>query len=254
MRRIELEEYLRGVVPSEMPHAFPPAALEAQAIAARTYAVAEGIDNGTRVLARTVADQVWRGPKSHRASTDAAIEATRGLVLWDGDRVARIRFHADCGGMTAREEDVFSTDEVPHSEAREETFCEDGPRHRYRVKISAARIARAARRLGFRGALRSIAVEETDVSGRAYSLVLSGPSRTVRVRGNAFRLAVGPALLPSTRFSVERAGANFVFEGTGFGHGVGLCQWGARGRAEAGETAEEILSFYYPGAFLGPLP
>ena len=103
------------------------------------------------------------------------------------------------------------------------------------------------------GTVRSIEVSERTASLRATVVTVRGSSGVTRLRGNDFRRMVGYDTLKSTLFAVAVDGAVARFAGRGYGHGVGMCQWGAKGMAEQGATARQILDFYYPGAVLGSL-
>lgn len=262
IRTLELEEYLRGVVGAEMPSDFPWEALKAQAVAARTYALERHLSSGGGPLAVTVSDQVYLGPAAYSDTIDRAVEATRGEVLYFEGRLAPVRYHADCGGATSNGEPVFGDTSLPHlagvSDVRPGTtahYC-TGPRHTWEVEIPGAVVRRAAHLLGLSGAVRAVAAAETDAAGRWLRVRLESARDSVVVLGNDFRLAVGPFRLPSMKLDRavrERNGDSFRFAGGGFGHGVGMCQWGAKGRAEAGYTAEAILRAYYPNAVVAPL-
>ena len=126
----------------------------------------------------------------------------------------------------------------------------------WRYEITGARLSDALGRDGgpqVGSAATRVEVSARDSAGRALQVVVTG-RRTVTLRGEAFRSAVnavaGPLAIRSTWFTVTRTGGRFVFEGRGFGHGVGLCQTGALARARAGQSTRDILAFYYPGAVI----
>lgn len=240
---LPLEDYLRGVVPREMPVSGGHLeALRAQAVASRTYAVrnlgrraALGFD-----LWATVEDQVYGGASAETALADLAVATTSGVVLVDGSGPIRAYYHGACGGRTASIADVWGETEPPAYLLGVDDLDESG------VPFCAA-----APRLAWTETYPFLAVEvlDRDPSGRVRAL---GIGDTV-VAGDAIRRAIrrpGGGILRSTRFEVRRAGGAVVLEGAGNGHGVGMCQWGAIGRARRGASHEEILRHYYPGTRL----
>jgi len=254
---LPLETYLRGVIPAEMPPSAPPDALRAQAILARTYALkcrgryqAEGYD-----LRDTLDSQVYGGVEVERGTTDAAVRETAGLVLTRGGQLIRANYYADCGGVTApgEREDDFPPSVVDAPKEGGPAYCARGTYHVWTLTVGVEEIAMrldASIREAL-GPLREIAVLETDTTGRARRVQIVGEQGVHEMTGSAFRLLLGSTRLRSTLFTVERdiTGA-FVFQGRGYGHGRGLCQWGAMGMAAEphGRSFRDILAHYYPGA------
>lgn len=263
---VPLEEYVLATALSEVsPVNEAPATttriFEVQAIIARTYVVAHlrrHADEGFDVCDTTHCQIYQPGRISTSRFADAAraaVETTRGVVLTYGDRPAEALFHADCGGHTASASDVWGGPAVPYLVGESDEVPDDTHRT-WQVSLGADRLrealaTRTRAELGRR--LRDIRVSERDESGRAEAIALEG-DHTVTVRGESFRAAVtrefGPQALQSTHFDVTRSGGNFVFNGRGYGHGVGLCQVGAAARARRGESIDEILAAYFPGASL----
>jgi stage II sporulation protein D len=261
---VPLEDYVLATALSEVsPVNEAPATtgrvFEVQAVIARTYVVAHlrrHADEGFDVCDATHCQlyQPGRIATSRFANAArAAVAATRGEVLLYGDRPAEALFHADCGGHTASASDVWGGPSVPYL-IGESDQVPDETHRTWQTSLSADRLrdALATRtRLQLGPRLRDIRVSERDESGRAEAIDLQG-DHSVTVRGESFRAAVtrefGPQALQSTHFDVTRTGGNFVFSGRGYGHGVGLCQVGAAARARRGESVDEILAAYFPGA------
>jgi stage II sporulation protein D len=186
----------------------------------------------------------------------AAVEATRGTAIFDGDRPASALFHADCGGHRAAASDVWGGSAGAYLSGGPDPLP-SGERHLTwhfaidREKLRAALNANPRTAVGSR--LDTIDVQSRDRSGRARLVVLNG-ERAPLVRGEDFRasmsVALGPRAIRSSRFEVRRAGTTFIFDGEGFGHGVGLCQRGAVVRSVAGQSVKSILQFYFPGTTL----
>lgn len=260
---VPLEDYVLATVLAEVAPPAEPAAVarrifEVQAIVARSYATArlgrhraEGFD-----LCDTTHCQVY-DPARIRTSkltpiAREAVQQTAGQVLSYANRPAEALFHADCGGATASAEAVWGGRSVPYLLPRQDDL--DPSVHRRWKWSAAAGALRSAlagdTRTDVGRSLSGITVTTRDESGRARQLTLEGDTpRTVR--GEDFRTAIVRALgirtIQSTRMSVTRSGSTYVFEGSGFGHGVGLCQAGAAARARRGETTAQILAAYFTG-------
>lgn len=252
---LPLEEYLLGVVPLEMPSRFPAEALRAQAIAARSWSVrnrgkheADGAD-----YCDTTHCQVYAGVLAERESTTQAVRDTAGLILVNAGAPVDGVYTADCGGQPALE----NRTDAPPSDRNEsgEDYCAANPRHRWTLRVPLLQVWQLA---GGKDSLQEspngnveVLTAQRDASGRVVTLRLRWGEQAVEVAGARLRQALS---LPSTLFEVWVEGVNLlVFEGRGAGHGRGLCQWGAAGRARAGQKAEQILQFYYPGAQIVPL-
>jgi stage II sporulation protein D len=284
---LPLDWYLRGVVPLEIggPRAGnEQAAVEAQAIAARSYAVVrlaatEGGSsrNASYDLLASVADQVYGGADAERPFSDQAVARTVGLVLRYGGRVVSAPYHSTCGGETAAPDEVWRagnepflqrvSDRIPGTADR--FYCDISPRFSWTRTFTAAELDAAVSAYlagyttvppGGAGHIRDAVVESRTPSGRVARLVLAAERGNFGLRGNDIRYvmrAPGGEILNSTYFSLQtesrRDGglARLVVKGNGYGHGIGMCQWGAIGRARAGQSARAILATYYPGTTVG---
>ncbi|RMF13965.1 MAG: SpoIID/LytB domain-containing protein [Candidatus Dadabacteria bacterium] len=239
---LPLDDYLVGVVGTEMAWSWPTEALKAQAVASRTYLVYQllrqrGDAHDGWDLRGDVYDQAFR-PRSH-PKTIAAVADTHGeLILWRG-APARVFFHADNGGISEDPRFVWQV-RLPYYEIRQDPFSNRVPAWTATVSL-----ATVARRLHLPPA-RKLRVQR-DPSGRVAGIVWSGGNSEKRISGNDFRLAVGPRLVRSLLFDVHLRQGALHFSGHGYGHGVGMSQWGARTMAERGMSYQEILAYYYPG-------
>ena len=285
---LPLEDYLRGVVPMEIGdrRANEQAAVEAQAIAARSFAVTRLVTaragNGRSRhfdFVSTVSDQVYGGRDAERPGADAAIVATAGLVLLARGRVVTAPFHSACGGETAAAEEVWRTNGEPHLRRVSDRipgtnryYCDIAPRFAWTRLLSGSELDEVVRRYlrtvadvgrDGPGRVRALGVEGRTPSGRVAHLALRAEHGTYRVRGNDARSVLRTSSgepLNSAYFSVTTEAASagriarVVISGNGYGHGVGMCQWGAIGRARAGQDVGTILRTYYPGTALGPMP
>jgi stage II sporulation protein D len=265
---VDIEDYLIGVVAAEVPSSFAPAALAAQAIAARTYAWYQKLTVG-RSRDWDVTDsesyQVYIGVQSDARAAPAAraVRETRGLVCtWDspeGPRVFPTYYSSTCGGCTrvARvrsNEPAFS----PLCGGVLCDYCRHSPVYRWEPlrldkSVVTAKLRRQYPLFSSIGQIEAIEVVES-VQGRPVRLkLLDGRGRSIDLDAEDFRLSLDSSgrLLKSTYCVPVSQGATFVFtEGRGFGHGVGMCQYGADGMARAGKTPGEILRHYYPSTEL----
>lgn len=245
---LDVEEYVRGVVPVEMPSAWPDEALRAQAVIARTYAIARLRSAGDYDLCATTACQVYGGASVETARADAAAAATRGIIASYGGRPARTVFHADSGGYTASAREVWGQD-VPYLVARPDPGSRS-PRSPWKVLPTAATVVSAVARFAPQvGELRALWVSARTESGRVDGLALQGDRGTASLAGQTARDFTRALGAQSTLLAVTSY-APLTLEGTGWGHGVGLSQWGARSLALAGWTYDQILAYYYPGVGL----
>ncbi|MEO6775302.1 MAG: SpoIID/LytB domain-containing protein [Kofleriaceae bacterium] len=283
------DKLLAGIVPAEMYPDAPAAALEAQAIAARTELLQKiGHRSLTDpfLLCSTQQCQVYAGAGKEDPRTTRAIENTHGIVLLrDGGGLVDIRYSASCGGHTEDNDAIWGGEPDPSlrgqrddpkaqmtriTDANLDDFLEQrGAWHdadawcarakgakakfRWTETIDAAELtARVSVEYPEVGHIKTLAPRLRGSSGRIRTLAIIGDKATVEVTGDLHirRLLGG---LKSTLFEVKREGAMFVFRGAGFGHGVGMCQLGAIGMAEAGKAREQILGHYYRGTHLHKL-
>jgi stage II sporulation protein D len=258
INEVDVEEYLYGVVRSEMDPRWPVEALRAQAVAARSLAAvgsgrfaAEGYD-----VRSTTDSQVYGGIAAEDPRTTAAVDATRGaVILYDG-RPAFAAFHADSGGATESSEFVWGS-VVPHLRGVADPYSSDAANHQWSVRLDFAAIETQLQRAGRPVAgLQRIEIGGTSPSGRVMTVRLLTSDGVVEMRGSDFRAAMGLSVVRSTLFTARSTPGEPSVEmsGRGSGHGVGMSQWGARGQALAGRGYAEILRFYYTGVSLGPRP
>ncbi len=239
-----LEDYLVGVIGSEMPNSFPSEALKAQAIAARTYALNKKLEQYGQPyhLGSSVISQVYKGLDVEDPRTREAVEATRGLVMTWQLQPIEAYFHASCGGRTESGGDALGRD-LPYLQPVD-CPCGRLPTSHWTLNLKQADL----KALG--GAKASaIKVQGRSSTGRARRVEVGARS----LDAVTFRERIGYMKLKSLHFEIEKSGDGWKVEGSGFGHGAGLCQWGARVYAEKGWDFRKILSHYYPGVELQSL-
>ena len=255
---VALEPYVASVVAGE--YGFDDLeGNKAQAVAARTYLLRTLQDKGAdHILPDHVGAQVYRGAGWVTPQTRRAAEATRGEVAVFEGAPIRAVYHASSGGHTAANETVWqAAGALPYLRARPDPYDDASPHHGWRISLDRSELLdRLSERYGFR--VRGFRVAERSSGGRAERIELlrrGGPSTLIS--GNDFRLfanrQAGGRGLRSTLFEADRQGDRYVFEGSGYGHGVGMSQHGARAMAQAGKSYREILAFYYPGVRLASL-
>lgn len=284
VNRVPVEDYLRGVVPIELGTRQPrdQAALEAQAIAARSYAyirvpsdAAIEPRSGWHMVA-SVQNQVYAGLDVEAPIVNEAIDHTAGLIIRYNGLLVDAPYYSSCGGRTAAPKESWrDVREEPYLPSVDDTdprtgrpYCDIAPRNHWTEEFDEAQLSEAVRRAlvaaGARdprpGVMTAMRVEGRTASGRATALVLRTDRGEVTVRNNEIRNVLRNtrgAILSSTYFSIDRESrarghlSGVTLRGHGNGHGVGMCQWGAIGRSRAGLDARTILRHYYPGTVVG---
>jgi stage II sporulation protein D len=267
VREVALEDYvgttaLSEVHPDNNDGGVAERMFELQAVIARSYAVtnrgrhaAEGFD-----LCSTTHCQLYEPARLRTSRWAAAARGgarrTSGEVLWFAGGPARALFHADCGGHTSGATAVWGGLAPAYLSGVSDEGPACGAHNTWTFEIRAAAIRSALNadpRTAVGAKLDRIEVAGRDSAGRAEKILLRG-SRTFVIRGEVFReivtRAAGARSLRSTRFTIKQSGDTFAFAGTGFGHGVGLCQAGALARLKAGASVEDVLEHYFPGTSL----
>lgn len=250
INEIPVDDYLKGVLPWEANPKWKPEALEAQAIISRTYALFNAIlrkDEPYDVVS-DVKSQVYEGKRLEHPATDKAIEQTRGQILVTGEKIFPAYFHSTCGGATTRADLAWDVEQNPSLMGVQCGFCEQSKHYRWKETFTTADIESRLKRKGVKiGKIKNITRDDIDASGRARSFVFDDGKQKVKIHSNDFRLWMDPFRFKSTFItSIDKNGKNFLFSGKGWGHGVGLCQYGMKRLAELGYSTKEILQYYYP--------
>jgi stage II sporulation protein D len=246
INRLPLETYLLGIIGSEMSPEWPIEALKAQAVAARTYAMQRHMmmraANKPYDLESSVISQVYKGAERIRPSVIRAVKETRGEVVAHRHGLAEALFHSTCGGKTASAKSAFGR-EVAYLSPRTCKWCRDSTRYSWKLEMPLAQVASKLGRY-LKGA------DDLERKDGASSVTLKAKRTEKKISPRQVREALGYTTLYSERFTAETKGKKVEIHGSGFGHGVGMCQWGARGMAVEGKTYREILEHYYFGAGL----
>jgi stage II sporulation protein D len=279
VNRVRMDDYLRGVVPLEIGTSAnsDAAAVEAQAVTARSYAVTHlGGARRPYDMTATVQDQVYGGADAESSVGNLSVAATEGLVLLYNGAVVNAPYHANCGGSTAEPQDSWRasaepflqrvSDQIPGTNRY---YCDQAPRFRWTRTFTGDELRQAIGRYvrtlpggaGGIGSITNVSVTSVTSAGRVGTLTVDTDRGRWALRGNEVRSALrspGGELLYSTYFSVDavagRGGVqSLTLRGGGNGHGVGMCQSGAIGRARAGQDFRTILRTYYPGTSVGTI-
>lgn len=262
---LDLEKYLTGVLPSEMPAHWPVEALKAQAVASRSYAVALAYERRHQDfdVESSVLDQVFDltnkvGASARlQAKVAQVVRATAGQVILNAKgQVIKAHYHADCGGQTEWARNVWG-DLGPETGVAQDALCPLSPWAHWRYKMTRQELRQAVEAtfaLAPHVGLMSLAIVGRTPSGRVaqVDLVFSDHQRR-RVSAHEFRRMVGFTKLKSTNFQFHWNGNQVTISGRGHGHGVGLCQHGTRALAERGVEYRQILHNYYPLTKIGKL-
>lgn len=250
---LDIEEYLTGVLSKEMDALWPEEALKAQAVVSRTFAVymrEESRKQGLKYdIENSIYHQVYNANNS--AKIKKTVRETEGEILTYEGNLVQVFFHSNCSGKTAKTSDVWGG-ALLHLSSVNDPFCVDTPYSDWKKTFHQNNLSKI---FGIT-AIEKIVVEERDATGRVTSLRLTGKDgNIICLTGHRLRMIVNqgkgvlfqsPDIIPSANFNVRKEGDYFVFTGKGYGHGVGMCQWGAKKMAEDGYNYLQILKHYFP--------
>ncbi len=252
---VDLEDYVKGVVPAEMNSGWHLEALKVQAVAARTYVVYQRMMNGGRdydVLA-TAQDQVYQGRRGVDQRIHEAVEATRDLVLTYQDVPILAAFSSTAAGPTEDAINVWSKD-LPYLKGVECPFDRNSPHFEWQASFTLEDLEAALQSQGRPvGTIASFTPYAYSRAGRVTKIRVLHSHGELILRGEELRRAVGYQVIRSTQFEIDSVGREVLLSGRGAGHAVGLCQWGTKELAELGYSFHSILYYYFPGTILQPL-
>lgn len=308
---VSMEEYLYGVVPSEMPSTWPQEALKAQAVCARSYALIKagygGESNAKKgyKIVDTVSSQVYKGYLAESVMANKAVDATKGEMVCYNNKVVAAYFYSTSGGRTESAAEVWAA-ELPYLQSVPDTFEQDAARLVWQETLTLEQIKKALAGQGIPFEVEDLQVSMYTKTGRVHALNLLGGNRSLKLQGTTIRTVLN---LNSTKFKIVRQGdtpdevsvlsadgmenrrisnmyiasadgvskapdelgqyivqsadnlwnyprsapqssKELLFAGMGYGHGVGMSQYGAKGMAEAGYTYKEIIEYYFTGAYV----
>jgi stage II sporulation protein D len=256
VNELPLEEYVAGALKAEASEKWPIEMLRAQAIVVRTYAAYQRRLNAAKpyhIVASTTHQQYAGRVADGSLIWDAARDTSGQVLLWEGQLFPAF-YHTDSGGYTEDPRNVFAARNMPPLRPVRHTFATGSPSSHWNLDLRLSDLSEALRRGGMSvGDVIGLEVMERSPSLRVVELLVRGTNGTARLRGADFRRLLGYDTLKSTLFAVAVDDEYARFSGRGWGHGAGLCQWGAKGMADQGYTAAQILAFFYRGATLSTL-
>ncbi len=249
---LPLEPYLEGVVAKEMTTAFELPALQAQAVAARSYAYSLLMSSAHKPwdVTTSIATQAYGGADAANVLTRLAVATTRGQILSYDGRPVQAFFHSHSGGTLEDDAEVWNSDQ-PYYKAQRDSPSLIYRHGLWRFRVTGKELASILRKQGYPvGSVSTVRALTRSDSGRMAIVRIMTDQGPLDIKANALRLMLGPNRMKSTLCNVERQMWDFVFTGKGHGHGVGMSQWGAQAMSENGSSYKTILRHYYPGTRL----
>lgn len=252
IREMDIETYLQGVLAGEMKNDWPMEALKAQAILARTFVLKFCTEKESKYAGADISTDIEEAQAYDATGVNERIEQavaeTRGMILSYNNELPYAWFHAHSGGMTARAEEGlnYKGGDAGDTRVTEGKESEQAPEEArsWAAAFTGEEMIQALKSMGIKeiNEIESIEIGETGESGRATTLLINRQS----VNAPDLRIALGSSKMRSTLLtSLKMQDGKIYMEGKGYGHGVGMPQWGAYGLAENGKTAEEIVSCYF---------
>lgn len=254
----DLENYLLGVLPYEMSPSWPLEALKAQAVAARTYTLMQlnGKKKADFDLYNDVRSQMYKGAGKTYDSVQKAVEQTRGQTLTYQGQPFHTYYHANCGGGTD-DAKIWTGSKGPTPKPLTGASCgydKKSKSYSWSNTVPLASINKFAAANGLKGGVTKIKIAERTHTKRAETLEFITSKGKKTLSCAKFRLAVGSSLLKSCKITdINKNNRGFAFQGRGYGHGIGMCQDGAKGMAEADKNYKKILAHYFPSSKLTAL-
>ncbi len=251
VNQIDVEDYLYGVLYHEVGSWWPMESLKAQAIAARTYALHQKQFTAARKfdVYNNQSSQMYGGADSERSRSNHAVDETRGEVLTYQERIFPAYYHATCGGVTRDASELWKVKLPPLEGGIRCEYCWFSPHFSWHAKVTTREMEGILKKQGvWVGAIHEMEVISRSPSDRVLTAKVVGAEGSKIISAKDLRLWVGSSVVRSENFEVHQRRGKIVFDGKGWGHGVGMCQWGALGQSMIGKKYQEILQFYYPGS------
>jgi len=250
---VDLEEYLYGVVPNEIPVSWSDEVIKAQSVVARTFALSRksNLSDSFYDLDDSTFSQVYGGYSKENERINSLVDRTKGEILYYAGEPALAYYHSTCGGKTESSENIWGKD-IPYLKTVQCNWCKNSPYFEWQLEISSQRLVEILKKIGKNFDSRNISVKIIDKnsSGRVANLEFFDNSQSIVMKANNFRNLVGTSELKSLNFIVTKRNNLFLFKGYGWGHGVGMCQWGAKNMSDQGIDYRRILQYYFRGVKL----
>jgi stage II sporulation protein D len=246
INELPLEEYVKNVVNAEVGSNWDMEALKVQAVISRTYALYQKNKNGTNGnydLTSSVLHQVYKGSSTDTRISYAVMNTESEVLTYNGDPIEAF-YHSTSGGKTEDPQEVFGKS-YPYLKPVESN-SEISPYWIWERRIPAEEIEKALQV----NSIKDIQIDSYTSTQRVKTVTVIHDEGSLNVKTTDLRKILGWNRLPSTNFTISRDNGNYVFDGKGYGHGVGLCQWSALEMSKEGMTYKEILDYFYPGTKL----
>jgi len=262
---LPMETYLAGVIGNEMSRKWPREALKAQSVAARSYALARmghADKTGRRFdVTATQSDQVFKARDINNEYLRSITEETRGIVLWKNGQVVPAFYSSTCGGVLRTAAAAGLSNDYPIKECINDNYCKISPFRSWQVTLplstidkkiglvkSSGKSKKRRHAISHGVGLKEVSVKERDSAGYAEKLLLTlNDGSKKEMKAESFRYRVGSMQIKSLLFNLEVSNGQLIVRGNGFGHGVGMCQYGAFEMSKKHKNYRSILSKYYPG-------
>ena len=252
VNEVDIEDYLKGILPKEANSAWPIEALKTQAVISRSYVLKnlkkhskDGFD-----VCSTIHCQVYGGASAETKNCNQAVVETFAEVVVYDNKIAQTLFHSSCGGHTEDPKYVWNwtTKTPPYLKGLKDKYCKDNPNQNWTCTIKENIIREKLTKAGYKiGKIKDITTHGKTVGLAKEQVVIKHAKGTLKLNSYKFRTTVDPWLIKSTMInSIKKQKDSFVFTGNGWGHKVGLCQWGSKFMADKGFSYKQILQFYYP--------
>lgn len=253
---LNVEEYLMGVVPNEMSPSWNIEALKAQAVAARSFAYSnysKFTPYGFNLTPDT-RSQMYKGYNSENERSNQAVAQTKGVVGYYNGKIAQLIYNASSGGRTESSANVWGGN-IPYLVAQNDPYSVNNPYQNWTFSMTGTEIENLMRARGKNiGKLVGIRLDEVSPSGYILKITFLGDKSNVTYYKDNIRASLGYSKLKSLYFNVSATYNNtYIFTGNGYGHGVGMSQYGAKTMADSGYNYKSILLFYYPNISLGQI-
>ena len=246
---IKTEKYLEGVINAEINSNWPVEAVKTQAVIARTYALHHYIQrrNSKWHISDTESDQVYKGDTVSDERAYQSVLQTEGQIIKNEHGIIEAFYHSNSGGHTEDTVNIWHG-KTSFIKASPTEYGQTDPNYNWKYKISKSRFAKVLNRKGFRvGNIKKMVVSQRFDSGRVKGLEIfhSKENKILRIKGVQLLRVLGNRKIRSLLFSININKDNILFQGKGFGHGVGLCQWCAKEMATFGQMYDEIINYFY---------
>ncbi|HHT9110170.1 MAG TPA: SpoIID/LytB domain-containing protein [Candidatus Brocadiaceae bacterium] len=247
IEEVKLENFVAGVLGSEMPHSWNDEALRAQAVVIRTYAMYKRKEKRDDIYHLDMLDLAYRGMAGETPRINKLVQDTVGMVMAYNWNIFPAYFHSTCGGHTEDIHQVFGKESIPPLRGVVCKYCANTKYSNWRVEMNKSDIEKRLREANISVSnIQTVnAIDQgTGIHGAIVEIIAADGGR--EINANDFRLLVGANNLYSTSFSAKSNGRSIAFSGRGYGHGVGLCQYGAQNMALKGFQWTDIVKYYYP--------